>query len=228
MAILSAYRTTVGKKIVMAVTGLIWVGYVVLHMFGNLKFFNGAGDGLGTINAWAHFLRVFGQEVVGYAGVLWLARVVLLVALVLHVATAIQLKRLNGASRPVAYQRRGYLQTDLPARSMWWGGVFILMFVVYHVLHMTAGTVHPAFVEGDVFHNLTVGLGEPLAGAFYLTAMVALGLHLYHGTWSVFQTLGVDVFDRSSAIRRAGQALALVIAGGFMLVPLSILLGFMR
>ena len=128
----------------------------------------------------------------------------------------------------MAYQRRGYLQTDLPARSMWWGGVFILMFVVYHVLHMTAGTVHPAFVEGDVFHNLTVGLGEPLAGAFYLTAMVALGLHLYHGTWSVFQTLGVDVFDRSSAIRRAGQALALVIAGGFMLVPLSILLGFMR
>ncbi len=228
MAILSAYRTTVGKKIVMAVTGLIWVGYVVLHMFGNLKFFAGAGDGLGTINAWAHFLRVFGQDVVGYAGVLWLVRVVLVAALVLHVATAVQLRRINRASRPVDYQRRGYVQTDVPARSMWWGGLFILMFVVYHVLHMTAGTVHPAFREGDVFHNLVVGLGRPLAGAFYLTAMVALGLHLYHGTWSVFQTLGVDVFDRSSAIRRAGQALALVVAGGFVLVPLSILLGFMR
>jgi succinate dehydrogenase / fumarate reductase cytochrome b subunit len=228
MTILSAYRTTIGKKVVMAVTGLVWVGYVVMHMFGNLKFFAGGGGEVGTINAWAVFLREFGQDVVGYAGVLWIIRGVLAVTFVLHIFTAYQLSVLGRASRPVGYQKRGYVQTDLPARSMRWGGVFILMFVVYHVLHITTGDVHPSFVEGDVYHNLVAGLGSKLIGAFYLTAMVALGLHLYHGTWSVFQTLGVEAFDRSSLIRRGGQLLAVVVAGGFMLVPLSILLGFMR
>lgn len=230
MTLLSAYRTTIGKKVVMAVTGLVWVGYVVLHMFGNLKFFLGPGEAVGTINAWAEFLRVFGQDVLGREGVLWSVRAVLLVTFVLHIVTAWQLRVLGNASRPVDYARRRYVQTDLPARSMRWGGLFIVLFVVYHVLHMTTGNVHPSFIEGDVYHNLVVGLGSatPLVGAFYLTAMVALALHLYHGTWSVLQTLGFDVFDRSNLLRRAGQLLAVVVAAGFALVPLSIMLGIMR
>jgi len=228
MALVRFYRTTIGKKIVMAVTGAVWVGYVVLHMFGNLKFFAGPGTRVGTINAWAVFLREFGQDVLGYAGVLWLVRAVLVVALIGHVVTAVQLSKLDLDSRPVAYARRRYVRTDLAARSMRWGGLFILLFVVYHVLHITTGDVHPDFVEGDVYHNLVTGLGPPLAGTIYVAAMVVLGLHLYHGTWSLLQTLGLDAYAPDGPIRRLGHVLAVVVAGGFALVPLAILFGLMR
>jgi len=228
MALVRFYRTTIGKKIVMAVTGAVWVGYVVLHMFGNLKFFAGPGHDVGTINAWAEFLREFGQDVLGYAGVLWLVRAVLVVALVGHVVTAVQLSKLDLDSRPVPYARRAYVGTDLAARTMRWGGLFILLFVVYHVLHMTTGDAHPDFVAGDVYHNLVAGLGSPLVAAVYVAAMVVLALHLYHGTWSVLQTLGFDAYDPGGPIRRLGHVLAVVVAGGFALVPLAILLGLMR
>lgn len=224
MAILNFYHTTIGKKVVMAVTGAIWVGYVLAHMFGNLKIFVGPE----TINAWGEFLRTFGADIVGRGGVLWIARAVLLVALVLHIATAIQLKRLDRASRPVAYRQRGYVNTDFAARTMGWGGAFILIFVIYHVLHMTTGTLHPNFEEGSIYQNLVIGLGQPLVGAFYVLAMVVLGLHLYHGTWSLFQSLGVNAFPRSGALRRLGQLVAVVVAGGFMLVPLAILFGWLQ
>jgi len=230
MAGVKLYHTTIGKKIVMALTGLIWVGYVVMHMFGNLKVFAGPGSETGTINAWGIFLRAFGQDVLGHAGVLWLVRGVLVVALALHVVTAYQLSRLDNASRPVAYHGRHYVRTGIAARSMRWGGLFILLFVVYHIAHMTLGvpSVHPSFEDGDIYHNLITGLGSPLAAAIYTLAMVVLALHLYHGTWSMFQTLGFDAFERTSAIRRAGQLLAVAVAGGFMLVPIAIVLGVLR
>jgi succinate dehydrogenase / fumarate reductase cytochrome b subunit len=224
MAILSFYHTTIGKKIVMAVTGAIWVGYVLLHMFGNLKFFIGPE----SINAWAEFLRAFGAEVIGRSGVLWLARAVLLVSLILHITTAVQLKRLDRASRPVGYRQRRFLSADFAGRTMGWGGLFILVFVIYHVLHMTTGTVHPAFEEGQVYRNLVVGLGQPLVATFYILAMVVLALHLYHGTWSLLQTLGVNAFPKSAPLRRLGHLVAFVVAGGFMLVPLAILFGWVR
>lgn len=226
MTVATLYRSTIGKKVIMAVTGFIWVGYVIMHMFGNLKFFVGKeANGQYAIDNWAVFLRVFGQDVVGHEGVLWLVRLVLLAAIILHIVMAFQLTQLDLASRPVNYSGRRYLSASLSSRTMRYGGIAILLFVVYHVLHMTTGTLHTNFEELKPYHNLTVGLSNPIHAGIYTLAMVALGLHLYHGTWSMLQTLGMNAFDKSSTLRRIAQAVAIIVPLGFVAVPIAIILG---
>lgn len=226
MTVATLYRSTIGKKAIMAVTGFIWVGYVIVHMFGNLKFFLGReGNGSYAIDNWAVFLREFGQEVVGHEGVLWLVRLVLLGAIVLHVTMAYQLTRLDLASRPVGYSGRNYLSATLSSRTMRWGGVALLLFLVYHILHMTTGTVHPDYEHLKPQHNLTVAFQDPLQVFIYTVAMIALGLHLYHGTWSMLQTLGMNVFPKNTVLRRTAQALALIVPLGFVAIPIAIILG---
>ena len=180
--VLRLWNTSVGKKAVMAVTGLLMVAYLITHVLANLLVFQGPDK----INAYSRFLH-------GTGGALWAARLVLLVAVALHIVAAVQLTSRRQAARPVGYAagRESQVST-IASRTIRWGGVLILVFLVYHILHFTLGTVHGSFVEGDPYHNVAAGFANPLVVVFYEIAMVAVGLHLYHGIWSSGRSLGVS------------------------------------
>lgn len=212
------WSSTIGKKAVMAVTGLIMVAYLITHVAANLTVFQGPG----TINAYSAFLH-------GTGGALWVARLVLLAALVLHVTAALQLTTRRQAARPVAYAggREPQVST-FASRTIRWGGVLILIFIVYHILHFTLGTVHSSFVEGDPFHNVTTGFGNVLVVLFYELALIAVGLHLYHGVWSSGRTLGVSPPSPRPLRRQLALALALIIWAGFAVIPIAVHAGMVR
>jgi succinate dehydrogenase / fumarate reductase cytochrome b subunit len=212
------WNSSVGKKAVMAVTGIIGVLFVIGHMVGNLQVFQGAD----RLNAYGHLLHGPLNELV------WGARVVLLLALVLHVVAAYQLTMQNRAARPIEYAVRTSQVSTLASRTLRWGGVLLLAFIIYHLLDLTIGTVNPAFQEGDVYANLLGSMRRPLIAAFYIVAMAALGLHLYHGAWSSLRTLGVAQASASPLKRRAAVAIAIIIAVGFAVVPLAVLLGVVK
>ncbi|MDH3292222.1 MAG: succinate dehydrogenase cytochrome b subunit [Gemmatimonadota bacterium] len=220
--VLSLYRSSVGKKILMAVTGVVFVLFVFAHMFGNLKAFYGPEK----FNHYAEFLRDVGAPAFGHGQLLWLFRVVLLFAVVIHALAAFQLWRMSAVARPVPYARG--LQPEestYASRTMRWGGVILLAFVVYHLLHFTTGTAHPDFVPGAAYENLVIGFQSIPVVIAYLVAMGALCLHLYHGVWSGLQTLGVN-HQRYNRYRRP---LAVLVAGivfiGFVSVPVAIAAG---
>jgi succinate dehydrogenase cytochrome b subunit len=215
--ILALWRSTVGKKIVMATTGLIWAGFLVTHMAGNLLAFAGATK----INEYSHFLH----EAIE---ILWPARIVLAVAIVLHVTAAYQLTRVSSAARPIGYGQQEPQVSTTAARTIRWGGVLIFLFIVLHLLHFTFGTIHPMFNEGDPYGNLVVGLRVKWVAALYLVMMVVLGLHLYHGTWSAFRTLGVTPPSGHPLKRRIAGGFAIALWLGFTMVPLGVLLGIIR
>lgn len=211
------YGSTIGKKIVMAVSGVVWIGYLVVHMVGNLLAYRGPS----AINGYAGTLKSLPLLV-------WGTRVTLVVALVVHVHTAYTLKRLDRLSRPMAYASLKHPASTLAARMMGWGGVLLLVFLVYHILELTVGVMHPEFSHTDVYGNLTSYLHTGWIGSFYLVAMVALGAHLYHGVWSMFQTVGA-VNPRYERPRRTLATLvAVVVSVGFASVPLAILFGVLR
>jgi succinate dehydrogenase / fumarate reductase cytochrome b subunit len=216
--LLAFWDSSVGKKAVMAVTGIIGVLFVIGHMVGNLQVFQGAE----RLNAYGHLLHGPLNELV------WGARVVLLLALVLHVVAAYQLTMRNRAARPVEYATRTPQVSTLASRTLRWGGVLLLAFIVYHLLDLTIGTVNPAFVEGDVYANLLGSMRRPLIAVFYIVAMAALALHLYHGAWSSLRTLGVAQASVSPLKRRATVIIAIAIAAGFAVVPLAVLLGVVK
>jgi succinate dehydrogenase / fumarate reductase cytochrome b subunit len=208
------YRSTIGRKIVMAVSGIVLVGYLLVHTAGNLLVFRGPQ----AINDYAHFLQ-------SSAALLWTVRITLLLALVLHVHSAWTLSRAARAARPIEYRRLEKQASGWPARTMGWGGVLLLLFVIYHILHLTTGTVHPRFVPGEVYDNIIAGFRVPAVAVFYLLAMAALGLHLRHGVWSVFQTLGVSHPHLSPLRRRLAVVLAVLVPVGLGAIPLAIVLG---
>jgi len=207
------FASTVGKKIVMAVSGLIMVGYVILHMAGNLQIFDGAA----RLNTYSAFLHGPANEA------LWIIRVVLIVALIAHVVSAYQLTMIDRAARPVPYVKREMQVATVASRSMRIGGVLLLLFIVLHVLHFTTLTLQPVpLVEGDVYANVVASFRIWWVTLFYVIAMIALGFHLYHGAWSSVRTLGferglLDPFRRPVAI-----ALAIIIWAGFTLVPVAV------
>lgn len=219
--VVSLYGTTVGKKVVMAGTGLIFVLFVIVHMIGNLKVYLGPE----TFNHYAEGLREFGDPFLGYGQFLWLARVFLILALATHVVLMIQLWSVSASARPVGYRKSADLNMDRASKWMRWGGIALLAFITYHILHLTTGTLHPDFVPGDAYHNFVAGFGVPWVAAIYFIAMIALALHLYHGIWSTFQTLGWDG-PRAQKIRRP---LALLVAGvvlvGNLSFPIAVLSG---
>jgi succinate dehydrogenase / fumarate reductase, cytochrome b subunit len=208
--------SSVGQKAVMAVTGVILLGFVVGHMLGNLQVFLGRE----VMNAYGVSLR----ELLHGTG-LWIARGGLLAAVGLHIWAAASLTRLNRAARPRGYRRRGNLASTYASRTMRWSGVIVALFVVYHLLHLTWGSVHPDFRHGDVHHNFIVGFQQPLVSLFYIAAMVCLGLHMQHGVWSLLQTLGLS-HPRYDAWRRAAAVsitLAVVLVN--IAFPLAVLSG---
>lgn len=224
------YKTSLGKKLVVASTGIVLFGFVVAHMLGNLKTFMGFDQlaGLHHLDIYAHFLREMGQELAGYSTLLWVARLVLLVCLVLHVITVIQLQGMNSAGRPVAYGRYKYQTSSYAARSMFWGGILLLVFVVYHILHMTTGTLHfKGFQEGHVYFNLYSAFQVPSVVGFYALAMAALAFHIYHGVWSLFQTFGMESSKTNKRNRMLACTAALLLFVGFVCVPLAALCGYL-
>jgi succinate dehydrogenase / fumarate reductase cytochrome b subunit len=221
---LTLYHTTIGKKVVMAVTGFILYGYVMVHMLGNLKVFQGPEK----LNAYGVFLRTAGGPVFADEQVLWLVRIILLVSLVAHIVAAVQLTRLDWESRPVGYAMRKNQVYGYAAPTMRWGGVGIALFVVYHILHFTTGQAHPSYVHGDIYRNVVVGFQSPIASLVYIAAMIAVGLHLYHGVWSMFQTLGLNNTNNKRLLRGFATLSAVALVVGNVSIPVAVMLGLVR
>lgn len=220
----SFYRSAVGKKAVMAVTGVFLFGWIFAHMLGNMKLYLGPEH----LNEYAKWLRVMGAPALPNSALLWISRIALVVAAWLHIQAATQLTLMNRAARPVPYTRREYVVATYAARTMRWGGVIILLFVIYHLLHLTLGTVHPDFIENDPYHNVVRGFQVWWVSAFYIIANLALGLHLYHGLWSMFNSLGLNHARFNAWRKYFAIAFAVIIAGGNISFPIAVLLGIVR
>ncbi|TDP98095.1 succinate dehydrogenase cytochrome b subunit [Labedaea rhizosphaerae] len=213
------WSSTVGKKAVMAVTGVVLLLYVVAHMAANLKIFVGPE----SLDGYGRWLRGLGAGAFGYGGLIWIARVVLVAAVVLHMTAAVQLARRAHAARPVAYQVRPRVHGSYAARTMRWGGVLIALFVVYHVLDITTGTVNPHGVPGEDYANVVASFQRWYVVLFYLFAVVALGLHLRHGAASALRSLG-----SARAVQPVAVGLAVLVTAGFAVVPLSVYFGLVK
>ena len=217
----SLYSTTIGKKIVMSLAGVVLFGYLVLHLIGNLKVFYGEEK----FNEYSEFLRAVGAPVLGESQLLWLVRLVLLAALIVHVVAVVQLWSKSRAARAVGYRKYDPEVFSRASRTMKWGGIAILLFAAYHVLHLTTGDVHPEFIPHSPYHNLVTGMRDPLASVIYVVGVVAVGLHLYHGLWSVFQTMGWNNKQYNRLRRPFAIIVSLAITLGFLSVPFAIWAG---
>jgi succinate dehydrogenase / fumarate reductase, cytochrome b subunit len=211
---LTFYSTSIGKKVVMAITGLILFGFVIGHMLGNLQVFMGANQ----MNAYAAMLKA-------NAMLLWGVRIMLLVAVILHIVAAVQLTRMSQRSRPEGYHYKDVIQADYAARTMRWSGPIIAVFVIYHLLHFTTGSVHPRFDVHDVYRNVISGFRVWPVSLFYIIAMVALAFHLWHGVWSMFQTLGLINPKSDKIIHRLAAIATLALIIGFISIPMAVLAG---
>lgn len=221
-----ASRTTISLKLLMAVSGLIFIGFVLLHMYGNLKAFSGHD----AFNLYAHHLRVLGEPMLPEKGALWVIRVVLLVSLVAHVTSAVLLTKRSMQARPQRYVMKKNPHSSVSSRTMRWGGAALFLFLVWHLINFTIGKVNVSGGETNDPYNLLVDTFDQWwMTVIYLLAMVALALHLHHGTWSSLQTLGLTNTARSRRnAKAAGWVVAVVIAGGFSLVPLAVLTGIIE
>lgn len=219
VAAVTFYRTSIGKKAIMAVTGVMLYGFVVVHMIGNLKVFLGPTH----FNDYADFLRRIGSPALGESWFLWLMRSILVVAVVLHIWAAYATARQSQLARPVDYVKHGRVQANPASLTMRWGGLVIMFFVVYHILHFTTGTVHPSYVPGDVYHNVVYGFRVWYVSAFYIAAMFCLAMHLYHGVWSVFQTTGRNSRRTDRGVRRVAALSAVAIFIGNCSIPVAVL-----
>ncbi|MCC7498765.1 MAG: succinate dehydrogenase cytochrome b subunit [Bryobacterales bacterium] len=214
-------RTPVAKKVVMAVTGVILFGYLIGHLAGNLLIYSGNPA---AINRYAELLHASPP-------MLWTARIVLLVAVILHIIAAAQLWLLKRRARPVGYCRKEETGSNYASRTMIWSGPIIALFVIFHVLHLTAGKIVPLAMAGhepDVYHSVIDGFRVPMISAFYILAMVLLCLHLYHGLWSMFQSVGVSHPRYTPLLKRFAATFAFILAIGFISIPVSVMIGIIR
>jgi succinate dehydrogenase / fumarate reductase cytochrome b subunit len=216
-------RSTIALKLLMAVSGLIFIGFVLAHMYGNLKAFAGHD----AYNEYAHHLRVFGEPLLPYGGMLWILRTVLIVSLVVHVAAAFALWRRARKARPIKYVMKKNNHSTKASHLMRWGGVTLLLFIVWHLLNFTIGKVNvKGGATNDPYNLLVDSFATWWLTLIYLLAMAMLGAHLHHGIWSSLQTMGLT--NNANARTRAKQfgfVVALVITVGFSVVPVFILAG---
>jgi succinate dehydrogenase / fumarate reductase, cytochrome b subunit len=217
LALTRFYVTTVGKKFVMAATGIVLLGFVFVHMVGNLQLFAGPAK----LNAYAAFLHSLPK-------LLWAFRVVVLVSVLWHVLIAIQLTLRNWANRPQKYKVVKYREADVSSRTMIYGGIFLVAFIAYHLAQLTLGWVGPTFDAKNVYGNVVAGFQIWWISLFYVVGMVFLGLHLYHGAWSLFQTLGLNHPLYNPLRRWVATVFAVVVAGANILMPLAVLAGVVR
>lgn len=222
--IINFYRSAVGKKVVMAVTGIILFGFVFGHMLGNLKLYFGPEK----LNEYGVWLRTLGTPAFPNELLLWIARIVLLGAVILHIDAATRLTIMNRKARPKDYESRKSVAATYAARTMRWGGVIVLLFVIFHILDFTTGNVNPDFVEGNVYHNVIASFSRWWVSAFYVIANIALGFHLYHGLWSMFQSLGWNHPYFNPWRREFATLFAVVITLGNVSFPLAVLSGIVQ
>lgn len=227
--ITNLYSSTIGKKFIAAVTGLILFGFLAGHVAGNLKVFTGSTEaGVPHIDEYGQFLKVAGEPFLPKMAGLWIARLVLLGSVALHILVVVQLAFRNLEARPVGYVRNKKAASTLAALWMMFSGGLIAFFIVFHLLHFTVGVLPIGeFQHGAIYKNLHSSFGNPLISLFYVVVMGVLGFHLYHGVWSLFQTLGIDNPDRNKSLRMFTIIATIGIVVGFALVPLSFMTGMM-
>lgn len=211
------YTATIGKKVVMAVTGLILAGFVVVHMAGNLGILRGAE----SFNHYAELLRTS-------MPLLWAARAVLVAAVVLHVRAALQLYALKAKARPIAYAKTQHRGATLASRFMIWTGYALAAFLVLHLLHFTTGTIHTNFVDGNPFHNVTSAFANPIIALAYVVCMGFLFMHLRHGLYSLTQSIGLSHPRYVQLVKVLANVIAAAVAAGFAVVPLAVLTALVK
>ncbi|MEG3633580.1 succinate dehydrogenase cytochrome b subunit [Micromonospora palythoicola] len=219
----SPIRSNVGLKAVMAVTGILLVLFLIAHMLGNLKIFSGAS----SFDHYAHWLRDIGVPLLPSAGFLWIQRVGLLAAVLLHIWAATVLALRARAARPVRYAHRKKVRGSYAARTMRWGGVIILLFVVYHILDLTTGTLNPVGDPSRPYANVVADFAPQrwYVTAFYTLAIVALGFHLRHGVFSALRSLGQQTPRGEQRARVVALVFAVVLCAGYLVVPFAVLTG---
>ena len=213
-ALLQFWNSTIGKKWVMAVTGIGLVLFSFAHMAGNLQVFMGAT----AFNDYAHKLQSLGP-------LLWIARAGLFAMAVLHIISALQLTAIARAARPAGYVKQEPQIATFASRTMRWGGVVLALFLIFHILHFTTGQLHPWFQRGQAYGNVVLGFKVWWVAAFYIVAMSIFGFHLYHGIWAGVRTLGLAKPTPMPMERKLALGAAILIWAGFIAVPLGVLLG---
>src|SRR5215813_1781072 len=213
------WGSTNGKKVVMAVTGAIMFLFIIGHLAGNLQIFEGPEK----LNSYGRFLHGMGE-------LLWPVRIVLIVSVLLHITATVQLALRKKRARPVGYSRREAIASSYASRTMYWSGPIVLAFVIFHLLQFTAGYIHPEsqFIEGDVYHNVVAGFSVWWVSAWYIFALILLGLHLRHGIWSMFQSVGLLHQRHTHALKQAALCITVFIIAGYICIPISVLAGFVR
>ena len=213
------WASTVGKKIVMAVTGILLFVFVIGHLLGNLQVFEGPAK----LNAYGAFLHSIGEF-------LWPVRIILLIAVTLHIVATVQLALRKKRARPIDYSVKKAIASSYASRTMYWSGPIVLAFIIFHLLHLTAGYIHPgaAYIEGDVYHNVVSGFQVWWVSLSYIVAVSLLGLHLRHGLWSMFQSLGIHQPQHTARLQTAAIWIAVLIVLGYISIPISVLLGLVK
>jgi succinate dehydrogenase / fumarate reductase cytochrome b subunit len=219
------YEASIGKKAVMALTGVALFGYVVGHLLGNLQIYSPNPE---QIDKYAAFLHNPSNAVA-----LWIIRALLMLCVILHITASVQLWWQNRAARPVPYYKKDDVPAAYAARTMIWSGPIVGTFVVFHVLHLTAGKVlllrdvNGDPVTPDVRYNVIAGFQHPAISAFYILAMALLCLHLYHGIWSLFQSLGVSHPRYTPGLKKFAAIAAILIAAGNISIPIAVMTGLL-
>lgn len=219
----SLYRTSVGKKFYMAVSGFILIFFLIAHMAGNLKMYAGPE----AFNHYAEWLREVGYPLLPHKSALWVMRIVLLASVGIHMLSALQVYLQSRAARPIGYRQAQDLSFSYASRTMRWGGVIIAAFVVYHLLHFTTGQAHPDFRAGDAYRNVVLGFQNWWVVGFYTLTLIMVTFHLYHGLWSAFQTIGANHPKYNPIRRPLALVLALLLFAGFMSVPVGVQTGLL-
>ena len=217
------YEAPIGKKVVMAVTGVILFGYVVAHLLGNLQIYGNPDQ----INIYAAFLHNPAN-----VGLLWGARIVLLAAVILHIIASIQLWKMKRDARPISYVKKEDPAATYASRTMMWSGPIVAAFVIFHVLHLTVGAVVPlqevAINQPNVRANVIAGFSNPAISGFYIFAMILLCMHLYHGLWSMFQSLGFSHPRYTPKLKKGAAIFAILIAIGNCSIPIAVMAGLVK
>jgi succinate dehydrogenase / fumarate reductase cytochrome b subunit len=223
---LALYQTAVGKKYVMALTGIMWMGYVLMHMAGNLKIYMGAED----LNHYGEWLRSLLVPFVPRTVTLWLLRGGLIAAFALHIHSAYSLTKMNWAKDKKYAGDRDFIAANFASRTMRWTGLIVLLFLAWHLADLTWGIdpIHPDYIRGDVYHNMVQSLERPPVAIFYIVANLALGVHLLHGVWSLFQSMGWN-HPKLNPIRRwIAYGFTAIVIGGNLTFPIAIMTGIVE
>ncbi len=222
--LITLYGSSVGKKIAMAATGAIMFLFVIGHLAGNLKLYAGEE----SFNKYAHWLREIGYPALGHNQFLWIFRFVLLVCVAVHIISAIQLALQSWRAREICYRKQESIAFSYASYTMRWGGLLVALYVIYHLFHLTWGSAHHNFDSTNPYQNVVDGFKVWWVSLIYMIAIIVLGLHLYHGLWSAMQTMGFNNPKYNAWRRPTASIIALVIAIGYISIPVSVLFGIVK